>query len=84
MQRSMLISNSLRHLFRVGAVGGLAEFAGRRDADGFGRTDKFTKLARNAFRVPFLILHEIGRAAIIRRQRPFLLGIFHRHDLALN
>src|ERR1022692_3729632 len=74
----------LRHLFRVGAVGGFAKFAGRRDADGFRRANKFAKLARNAFRVAVLILHEIGRAAIFRRERPFLLGIFHRHHFALD
>ena len=73
-----------RHFFRVGAVGLLTVLAGRRDANGFRRTDKFAELARNAFRVAFLILHEIWRAAITGWQRPFLFGIFHRHHFALD
>jgi len=54
----------------------------RRDADGFRWADKFAKLARNAFRIVVLILDQIRRAAITSGQRPFLFGIFHRHDLA--
>src|SRR3974390_298987 len=53
-----------RHLLGVWTIGLQTAVAGRRDADGFRRTDKFAELTRDAFGVAVLVLHEIRRATI--------------------